>query len=148
MVTHFGIGGPVTLQMSLAVVEALENGPVSVSIDLKPALGEKQLRLSLQQEFDRHGKRSYGNILKELLPPKMAEPFVEMTGVSPDKPAHSINVEERERLLRCLKSLRFNIEGPLSLAAAMVTAGGVSLKEIDPRDMASRIVEGLYFCGG
>jgi len=147
MITHFGIGGPITLLMSLSIVDALQKGPVSVSIDLKPALEEKQLRQRLQREFDSHGKRSYRNILKELLPQKMIGPFVEMTGIPPDRLGHQITSEEREQLLRLLKSLRFNIRGPLSMESAMVTAGGVSLKEIDPRTMASRIIEGLYFCG-
>lgn len=147
MITHFGIGGPITLQMSLAIVQALERGPVSVSIDLKPALDEKQLRQRLQRDFDRYGKRSYHHILKGLLPRKMVDSFVEMTGIPPDKPGHQISAEERERLLSLLKSLRFNIKSPLPLTAAMVTAGGVSLKEIDPRTMASRLVKGLYFCG-
>jgi len=147
MITHFGIGGPVTLLMSLAIVDALEKGPVSVSIDLKPALDEKQLRQRLQRDFDRYGKRGYGHILGGLLPRKLVEPFVHMTAIPPDRPGHQISAEERERLLRLLKSLRFNIKGPLSMASAMVTAGGVSLKEINPRTMASRLVEGLYFCG-
>ena len=147
MMTHFGIGGPVTLQMSLAIVDALEHGPVSVSIDLKPALGDKELGKRLQRDFDRYSKRSYRHILKGLLPQKLIEPFVEMTGIPPDKRGHQIVAWERERLLRLLKSLRFNIKAPLPMAAAMVTAGGVSLKEIDPHTMASRLVAGLYFCG-
>ena len=147
MITHFGIGGPITLLMSLAIVDALEKGPVSVSIDLKPALDEKQLRQRLQRDFDRYGKRSYGRILGGLLPRKLVEPFVDMTAIPPDRPGNQISGEERERLLLLLKSLRFNIKGPLSMASAMVTAGGVSLKEIHPRTMASRLVEGLYFCG-
>jgi predicted flavoprotein YhiN len=147
MMTHFGIGGPITLQMSLAIVDALEHGPVSVSIDLKPALSDKELRQRLQRDFDRYSKRSYRNILKGLLPQKLVDPFVEMTGIPPDKRCHQIIAEEKERLLSLLKSLRFNIKAPLPIAAAMVTAGGVSLKEIDPRTMASRLVEGLYFCG-
>lgn len=147
MITHFGIGGPITLLMSLAIVDALEKGPVGVSIDLKPALEEKQLRQRLQRDFEHHGKRNYRNILKGLLPQKMVDPFVEMTGIPPDRLGHQINTEERERLLHLLKSLRFNIKGPLSMDTAMVTAGGVSLKEIDPRTMASRLIEGLYFCG-
>ncbi len=147
MMTHFGLGGPVTLLMSLAVTEALECGPVSVSIDLKPALDEKQLRQRLQRDFDRYSKRSFHNILKELLPQKMIGPFVQLSGIQPDKPGHQINAEERERLLGLLKSLRFNIKRPLPMSAAIVTAGGVSLKEIDPRSMASRLVKGLYFCG-
>jgi hypothetical protein len=147
MMTHFGIGGPIVLQMSLAIVDALEHGPVSVSIDLKPALGEKELRERLQRDFDHYSKRGYRNILRGLLPQKLVGPFVEMTGIPPDKRGHQIVAEERERLLYLLKSLRFNIKAPLPLASAMVTAGGVSLKEIDPRTMASRLVAGLYFCG-
>jgi hypothetical protein len=147
MMTHFGIGGPITLQMSLAIVDALESGPVSISIDLKPALTEQQLRDRLQRDFAEHGRRDYRSILKGLLPHKMIEPFVAVTRVAPDKPAHQIAAEERERLLRLLRSLRFNIKGPLPMSAAMVTAGGVSLKEIDARTMASRLVAGLYFCG-
>ncbi len=147
MITHFGLGGPVTLLMSLAIVEALEQGQVSVSIDLKPALGEKELRERLQRDFDNNTKRTYRNILKGLLPQKLVDPFVEMTGIPPEKLGHQIVSVERERLLRMLKSLRFNIKASLPLASAMVSAGGVSLKEIDPRTMASRLVKGLYFCG-
>jgi predicted flavoprotein YhiN len=147
MFTHFGIGGPITLQMSLAVVDALEHGPVSVAIDLKPALSNKELRERLQRDFDRYGKRSYQNSLKELLPQKLIKPFIEMTGILPEKCGFEITAEERGRLLTMLKSLRFNIKSPLPLTTAMVTAGGVSLKEIDPRTMASRLIKGLYFCG-
>ena len=147
MFTHFGIGGPVTLQMSLAVVDALKKGPVSIAIDLKPALTITQLRQRLQRDFDLYSNRSYRNLLKELLPQKMVAPFIAMTGIAADKPGHQITAGEREILLRLLKSLRFAIKGALPLSSAMVTAGGVSLKEIDPRTMASRLIKGLYFCG-
>jgi len=147
MMTHFGISGPITLQMSLAIVDALEKGPVSVSIDLQPDLSEKQLHQRLQQDFELHGKRSYRRILSELLPRKMVEPFVEMTGIPPDKPVNQISAEERRLMVSLLKSLHFNIKSPLPLASAMVTAGGISLKEIDPHTMASRLIAGLYFCG-
>ncbi|MBI4334197.1 MAG: NAD(P)/FAD-dependent oxidoreductase [Chloroflexi bacterium] len=147
MFTHFGIGGPVTLLMSLAMITALETGPVSVSIDLKPALNDQQLRQRLQRDFEEQSKRSYRNILKGLLPQKMVDPFVGLTGIPPEKPGHQITGPERETLLRLLKSLRFNIKGPLSMEAAIATSGGVSLDEIDPRTMASRLVKGLYFCG-
>lgn len=147
MLTHFGIGGPVTLQMSLAVVDALAKGPVSVSIDLKPGLTEEQLRRRLQRDFETYSKRSYRNLLKELLPQKMIEPFIGLSKVPADKMGHQITVEEREKILLTLKSLRFNIQSPLPLSSAMVTAGGVSLKEIDPYTMASKLIKGLYFCG-
>jgi predicted flavoprotein YhiN len=137
MLTHFGIGGPITLLMSLAVVDALEQGPVSVSLDLKPALDRDQLRQRLQRDFDRFSKKNYHSILKGLLPAKMVDPFIKITGIPPEKPGHQINAMERERIIDHLKSLRFNI----------VTAGGVSLKEIDPHTMESRLIKGLYFCG-
>jgi predicted flavoprotein YhiN len=145
--THFGIGGPITLLMSLAVVDALEEGPVGVSIDLKPALSVEELRARLQGDFDRFGKRDFRHLLGGLLPRKMIEPFISMTGIPPERPGHQITAGERERLALLLKSLRFNIKGPLPLTSAIVTAGGVSLKEIDPRTMASRLIPGLFFCG-
>ena len=147
MFTHFGIGGPVTLQMSLAVVDALASSPVSVAIDLKPAFGYKELQARLQRDFDSYGKRSYHNILKELLPQKLIAPFIEMTGIPPEKCGCDITAAERERLLVLLKSLRFNIKAALPLTSAMVTAGGVALKEIDPQTMGSKLVKGLYFGG-
>jgi len=147
IITHFGLGGPIILQMSLAIVDALEHGPVSVSIDLTPSIEVETLRERLQQDFNHYSQRRYHNILKEFLPQKMIEPFVEMTGISSDKRGHEIVSEERERLVSLLKSLRFNIKASLPMAAAMVTAGGVSLKEINPRTMASNLVDGLYFCG-
>ena len=94
-----------------------------------------------------HSKRTYQNIIKDILPQNLVEPFVCMTGVPPDKLGNQIVSEERERLLNVLKSLRFDIKDAYSMATAMVTAGGISLKEINPRTMASQLIEGLYFCG-
>jgi predicted flavoprotein YhiN len=147
MITHFGIGGPVTLLISLAVVDALAQGPVSVAIDLKAALDYPQLRARLQRDLDAHGKRQFKGILEGLLPRKMIEPLGALTGIPFDKPAHQVTAAEKEKLAGVLKCLRFEIAGPLPMAVAIVTAGGVSLKEIDPRTMASRLVQGLYFCG-
>jgi hypothetical protein len=147
IITHFGIGGPITLLMSLAIVDALSEGPVSVSIDLKPALSRNQLRDRLQRDFDRFGKRHFRNLLAGLLPGKMIETFSDMTGIPPDRQGHQISADERERLMALLKSFRFNIQEPLPLSSAIVTAGGVALKEIDPRTMASRLIPGLFFCG-
>ncbi|MBN2437662.1 MAG: NAD(P)/FAD-dependent oxidoreductase [Deltaproteobacteria bacterium] len=145
--THFGIGGPITLLMSLAVVDALAEGPVGVMIDLKPALAREALRARLQRDFDHFGKRGFRSLLAGLLPHKMIEPFIEMSGIPADRPGHQITAGEREKLLDLLKALRFNIKGPLPMSAAIVTAGGVALQEIDPRTMASRLVDGLFFCG-
>ena len=145
--THFGIGGPITLLMSLSIVDALAEGPVSVAIDLKPALTAEELRVRLQRDFDSFGKRGFRSLLAGLLPHKMIEPFIEMTGIPADRPGHQISAAEREKLLGLLKALRFNIRGALPMTAAIVTAGGVALGEIDPRTMASRLVSGLFFCG-
>lgn len=147
MMTHFGIGGPVTLLLSLAVVDALGTGPVSVSVDLKPALSVPQLRDRLQRDFREQGRRSLRRLLKQLLPQSMIEPTLALTGIPGEKPGHQMTAQERERLVGHLKSFRFNVVGPLSLEAAIVTAGGVSLKEVDPRSMESRLVPGLYFAG-
>ena len=147
MMTHFGIGGPLTLLMSLAIVDALGEGPVSIAIDLKPALSLNQLQCRLQRDLDTFGKRTLKSLLKELLPQKMIEPIAKLSGLPTDKPGHQINANERDVLAALLKSIRFNIKGPLPMSTAMVTAGGVSLKEIDPQTMASKLVQGLYFCG-
>jgi predicted Rossmann fold flavoprotein len=77
----------------------------------------------------------------------MVDPIVKLTGISPDKPGHQITAEEKERIVQQLKSLRFNIKSPLPMTSAMVTAGGVSLKEVDPYTMESRLIKGLYLCG-
>lgn len=147
MITHFGLGGPVTLLMSLDIVDALDSGPVSAAIDLKPALDMEEMQLRLQRDFNTFSRRSFQNILKELLPQKMIAPIVKLSGIPAEKKANQINARERDGLAVLLKSLRFNIRGPLPLSSAMVTAGGVSLKEIDPRSLASKLVKGLYFCG-
>jgi predicted Rossmann fold flavoprotein len=125
----------------------LSEGPVSVAIDLKPALTAEELRVRLQRDFDSFGKRGFRSLLAGLLPHKMIEPFIEMTGIPADRPGHQISAAEREKLLGLLKALRFNIRGALPMTAAIVTAGGVALGEIDPRTMASRLVSGLFFCG-
>jgi predicted flavoprotein YhiN len=147
LITHFGLGGPIILLMSLAVVEALANGPVSILIDLKPALKREQLRLRLQKDFDNYGKRKINDIIKEYLPGKMIEPFIALAGIDPEKQAHQINALEKDRIIELLKALRFNIKSALPMARAIVTAGGVSLTEIDPQTMSSRLIPGLYFCG-
>jgi predicted flavoprotein YhiN len=147
MVTHFGLSGPIVLQISLAVADALSQGPVSVNIDLKPEVSMSELRHRLQMDFDNYGKRNLRSMLAKLLTPRMVEPLLEMSGIAPDKPVNQIGAEERETLLNLMKSLRFNIKATLPLSAAVVTSGGVRLQEIDSRSMASHLVKGLYFCG-
>ncbi len=147
VITHFGLSGPVILEMSLAIVDALEYGTVSVSIDLVPDREKDTLRTELQQLFGDQSKRTLQNIIKNILPPKLVETFVGMTGIRPDITGSRITSEERECLVNLLKSLRFDIKGAYSMSKAMVTAGGISLNEINPRTMASKLIAGIYFCG-
>jgi len=145
--TPFGIAGPIVLLMSLAVVDALADGPVSVSLDLKPALTPGRLLDRLQRDFDRHGRRQFRRHLEGLLPAKMVAPFLALTGIPADKPGHQITASERGRLAGLLKSLRFEIAAVPPMDKAIVTAGGVALDEVDPRTLASRMVSGLFLCG-
>ena len=145
--THFGLGGPIILLMSLSVVEALQKGLVSILIDLKPALTREQLHKRLQKDLDKSSKKKISSIMKEYLPAKMIEPFIELTGIDNEKLAHQITASEREKVVELLKAFRFSIKSPLPLEKAIVTAGGVSLDEIDQRTMASKLIRGLYFCG-
>ncbi len=145
--THFGVSGPIILTLSAQVVDRLAQGKLELSINLKPALSDEQLDRRLQRDFDRFGKRAFRNILKELLPHKMIALFVRLTGIPPDKPAHQITVTERKRLFSLLRDFRLTIVGHRPIAEAIVTAGGVSTQEVDPRTMESRLVKGLYFCG-
>ena len=145
--THFGLGGPIILLMSLAVVDALQEAPVSIIIDLKPAVPADQLLKRLQRDLNTHGKRKISGIMKEYLPAKMIAPVIALAGIGEEIPAHQIAAQQRNNLVVTLKGLRFNIEGALPLEKAIVTAGGVALDEIDPRTMASKKIPGLYFCG-
>ena len=145
--THFGLGGPIILLISLSVVEAMEKGPVSILIDLKPAITREQLHKRLQQDLDKSSKKKIAGIIKEYLPSKMIEPFIELTGIDKEKLGHQIAAAERAKIVELLKALRFNVQSPLPMEKAIVTAGGVSLKEIDPRTMASKLIKGLFLCG-
>ncbi len=145
--THFGLGGPIILLMSLAVAEALAEGPVSVLIDLKPAVPADALTKRLQQDLNTRGKKKITGVMREYLPAKMIEPVISRAGIDKETPAHQISARQREKIVATLKGLRFNIQGSLPLENAIITAGGVALDEIDPRTMASKKIPGFYFCG-
>jgi hypothetical protein len=146
--THFGVSGPVILSMSGKIVDALrENKKVEISIDLKPALDNEKLNARLLRDMDAHGKQYFRSLLDGLLPQKMVPVMADYCDINPEKPCHQITAQERGRLLQQLKDFRVEVSGYLPLDAAMVTAGGVSLKEVDPHTMQSRLVEGLYFAG-
>lgn len=145
--THYGVSGPIILTLSGPVVARLGQGQVEMSINLKPALSSERLDARLQRDLDRFGKRTYQNLLKGLLPQKMIGVMVARTGIPADKPGHQITTEERGRLRELLHDFRLTIVGHRPLDEAIVTAGGVDTQEVDPRTMASRLVQGLYFAG-
>ena len=146
--TDFGVSGPIILSLSRQVVDALGPGQkVSLSIDLKPALDERKLDARLLRDFAKHSKRQFYTLLKELLPQKLIPVCIDLTGIASDKPGHQITANERKRLRMWLKDFRFEITGCRPFAEAIITAGGVKIKEVDPRTMSSRIVTGLYFAG-
>jgi hypothetical protein len=146
--THFGLSGPTVLSQSRQAVDALRLGhSVRISIDLKPALDERKLDARLLRDLDAHGKQQFRTLLKGLLPRKLIPVCLDLTGISPEKLAHQITAQERKRLRAWLKDFRLQVTGHRSFAEAIITAGGVDTREVDPRTMASRLVEGLYFAG-
>jgi hypothetical protein len=148
MFTGFGISGPLVLTLSGKIVDWLgEKKPVGVEIDLKPALSGQQLDARLLREFSATSRKSIRNVLKELLPLRLVDCFLGLAKINPDKQAAQVTRQEREIMVVLLKGFRLDISGSLALDEAMVTRGGVSLKEIDPRTMESRKVKGLYLCG-
>jgi predicted Rossmann fold flavoprotein len=146
--THFGLSGPIILSLSRQVVDALRLGQrVSLSIDLKPALDEGKLDARLLRDLDAHGKQQFRTLLKGLLPRKLIPVCLDLTGIPPDKMAHQITSEERQRLRTWLKDFHLEVTGHRPFTEAIITAGGVDVREVDPRTMASRLVKGLYFAG-
>jgi predicted Rossmann fold flavoprotein len=145
--THYGVSGPIILTLSGPAVARLGQGHMEMSINLKPALSLEKLDARLQRDLDQFGKRTYRNLLKGLLPQKMIDVMVARTGIAADKPGHQITAEERGRLRELLHDFRLTIVGHRPLDEAIVTAGGVDTQEVDPRTMASRLLEGLYFAG-
>ncbi len=146
--THFGLSGPVILSLSRQVVDALRLGQrVTVSIDLKPALDERKLDTRLLRDLDAHGKQQFRTLLKGLLPRKLIPVCIDLTSISPDKAGHQITSQERKRLRVWLKDFRLEVTGHRPFTEAIITAGGVDTREINPRTMASRLVDDLYFAG-
>ena len=146
--TDVGISGPLVLSLSGRIVDWLEeNKDVTVSIDLKPALTQEQLDARLLREFKLNSRKAVKNVLAELMPKRLVDVFVKIAKIDPDKQVSQVTKNERENLASLLKGFRLNIAGALAMEEAMVTRGGVSLKEINPRTMESRRIKGLYFCG-
>ncbi len=143
--THFGLTGPVILSSSSHMGENPEG--VQVDIDLKPALDEQALDKRILRDFEKYQNRNFENSLGDLLPNKMIDYIVERSGIDRYKKVNSITKEERRNLLSCLKNLSFTVKSYRPVAEAIVTSGGINVKEINSSTMESKIVKGLYFAG-
>ncbi|MCJ7832980.1 MAG: NAD(P)/FAD-dependent oxidoreductase [Deltaproteobacteria bacterium] len=145
--THFGVSGPIILTLSGRVADILKQGQVEISINLKPALTQEQLDERLKREFKTHHLKGLQAILKFLLPNRMIPFFLTLSKIPGNKKGNQITAEERLRMRTLLTDLRMTVTGTRPLEEAIITAGGVLLKEVNPKTMESRIVSGLFLCG-
>ena len=147
--THFGFSGPIILSLSKVVSASLEEGvkDLDLIIDLKPALDEQKLDARIQRDFTAYARKQLVNGMKDLLPARSIPVVLDAAFLDPEKPINQVSREERGRLVHSLKNLSFPITGTRPLAEAIITAGGVSTKEINPKTLESKIVKKLYFAG-
>ena len=146
--THFGLSGPIILTLSRIVVDELQKkNKVEITIDLKPALNEQKLDNRLLRDLNEHGKKKISNIFRSWLPASMGPVFMEILGLDPEKECHQISSKERKQIRHLLKNMRFSISGHRSFKEAIITAGGISTKEISSKTMESKLVKGLFFAG-
>jgi len=144
--THFGVSGPVILSMSSFLKEYLDS-PVQLKVDLKPALSNEQLDARLQRDFNKYAGKHLKNSLDDLLPQRMIPVILALSGLDTHKQVNRISKKERELLAHALKNLDLTVTGALSLNEAIVTSGGINVKEINPSTLESKIIKGLYFAG-
>lgn len=144
--THFGVSGPLVLSAS-SHMRNFGRAKYRLEIDLKPALDEKKLDARILRDFEKYSNKEFKNALADLAGHTMIPVLVRLSGVPEDTKANSITREQRMRLLRLFKAFPVSVSGTRPIDEAIVTAGGVSTKEIDPRTMGSKLVQGLYFAG-
>jgi predicted Rossmann fold flavoprotein len=145
--THFGVSGPMVMDMSKNIGALLKNGPAKLLLDLKPALDFKKLDKRIQRDFQEFKGRMFKNSLKGLLPLSMIPVMIKLSGIDPEKKVDYINREERNKLVHLLKELELTPTELLGFKWSVVTSGGVSLKEVNPNTMGSKKIENLYFAG-
>ena len=145
--THFGVSGPLILSASSYYVKAHRDMEVSLLVDLKPALTKEQLDKRLLRDFEENKKKQFKNSLDGLLPSKMIPVIIKLTEISPEKKISEITKKERERLIECLKNMTMTVTGTRGFSEAIITQGGVHVKEVNPSTMESKLVKDLYFAG-
>ena len=150
MFTHFGITGPIVLSLSHTVGKLMRKkniGTIGLDINLKPALSPETLDKRLQKDFDLYSKKQLINGMKDLLPSRLIPLIIELAGIDPQKPINQISKEERQQIGYMLQHLPLTVKGLRPVEEAIVTAGGISLKEFNPKTMESKLVKGLYGAG-
>lgn len=145
--THFGVSGPMILSASASIKQSLIKQPLDMYIDLKPALTQEALDKRILREFEEAKNKQFKNSINKLLPAKMIPVIIELSGIDPDKKVNEISKEERNRLLMLFKKLPVTLNGPRGYNEAIITKGGINVKEINPSTMESKLVNGLYFAG-
>jgi len=151
--THFGISGPTILSSSAHIIrykninELLKQGKIILKIDLKPALSNEKLDLRILRDFEKEKNKLFRNSLDELLPQKLIDPVIHLSGINPSKKVNEISKKERMQLLKILKEFCITISGFRPVEEAIITAGGINIKEINPKTMESKLINNLYFAG-
>ena len=151
--THFGVSGPIILSASAHLLryknidKLLKENKIKLIIDLKPALSYEELDKRVLRDFEIFKNKEFKNSLFELLPKKIINPIINLSNINENKKVNEITKEERKILVNLIKSLEINIDGFRPVEEAIVTAGGISIKEINPKTMESKLIKGLYFAG-
>ena len=143
--THFGVSGPLIIELSSHMPE--DFSAVSVSLDMKPGLTHEQVDLRLQREFQENVRKQLSSVLVTLMPARMGPVFAELCGLSPDQPINQITREQRAEIAKNLKALPLPVTGTRPIEEAIVTRGGVEVKEVSPSTMMSKLCDGLFFAG-
>ena len=144
--THFGVSGPIILSASRHIMDCDYTG-ATLLIDLKPALDEETLDNRIQRDWTKYQRKQFANSLKDLLPKSLIPVIIQLSEIPPEKPVNQITKAERRSLIKLLKELKMTVSKSRPIDEAIVTAGGVLTKEINPSTMESKLIEGLYFAG-
>ncbi len=145
--THYGVSGPVMISASSITGDLLKKNPLKLVIDLKPALTENQLDQRILREFEANKNRRFKNATGKLFPAKLVPVMTDLSGIPPEKQVNTILKEERKGFARLIKNLTVTLVGLRDYNEAVITRGGVSVKEVDPGTMESKLVSGLFFAG-
>lgn len=145
--THFGVSGPMILSASGSIKPSLFKEELTLYIDLKPAIDQEKLDKRILKMFEEAINKQFKNSINKLLPAKMIPVIIELSGIDPDKKVNEISKEERQGLVKLLKQLPCTVVGLRDWNEAIITKGGISVKEINPSTMESKLINGLYFCG-